>query len=246
MRRGAVAPGMVAPPTTICLQTPNVTLTQRSIRRRGLAAGCAVVAAVGVAACGSSRAARSDAASGPVASTASAATAPECLAAEPDPQRPARGHVGRRHADPRHRDAATRTPRSASSAPPRRRSARSACTDRAAATTPAPCGAYSQGDGASFVPSKPFTAGEQVTVKAVIGSRQGQAGQLLVRHRHPLVDRRRRGVPEPDAAARRLPDLRHGAPAAGAGPHRDRARPRPRAPATSSSPTAPGRAPTAR
>src|SRR5579859_3982768 len=67
----------------ICSQTLNVTLTQRSIRRRGVAAGCAVVAAVGVAACGSNGAVRSGAASGPVASAASAATAPECLAANP-------------------------------------------------------------------------------------------------------------------------------------------------------------------
>ena len=33
--------------------------------------------------------------------------------------------------------------------------------------------AYSQGDGASFVPDKPFAAGEQVTVHAVIGSGKG-------------------------------------------------------------------------
>ena len=82
---------------------------------------------------------------------------------------------------------------------------------------------YSQGDGASFVPSKPFTAGERVTVAAQVGR---QARQLQLQRRHAMVDSGRRSVPQPDAAAKRLPDLRHAAGRAGARPQRHDKRPR--------------------
>ena len=100
---------------------------------------------------------------------------------------------------------------------------------------------YSQGDGASFVPDKPFDAGERVLVRA--RDRCGaarQAGRLRLSRRHALSDGERAGVPQPAGGARRLPELRHAARRAGADPDRHRARPRSRRPATSSRPTGPG------
>ena len=73
---------------------------------------------------------------------------------------------------------------------PARRSASSACRPReihvvsvVGAHSGAHAGhleAYSQGDGASFVPDKPFDAGERVLVHAVIG-----AGPVAGAHRRP-------------------------------------------------------------
>ena len=60
--------------------------------------------------------------------------------------------------------------------------------------------AYSQGDGASFVPAAPFDAGEQVVRER---RRRGQGGVLLLRRRHPVLDRGRRAVPQPGGGARR-------------------------------------------
>ncbi len=83
---------------------------------------------------------------------------------------------------------------------------------------------YSQGDGASFVPDKPFDAGERVAVHAALGARQRR---LRLSRRHPLFRRPAPRVRQPASGAGRLPELRHDARRAGPDPERHRARPRP-------------------
>ena len=74
-------------------------------------------------------------------------------------------------------DAAARTPttrcrarRSACSARRPARSPTSACAARSAAAHAGELRAYSQGDGASFVPSAPFVSGETVTVRGTVAT----------------------------------------------------------------------------
>ncbi len=101
---------------------------------------------------------------------------------------------------------------------------------RSPATTPATLHGYSQGDGASFVPDKPFDPGERVVVRAAIGAgaRRGRADRLRLSRRHPVSDGGVPRVPQPAGGARRLPELRHPARRPGADPDRHRARSRSR------------------
>ena len=110
---------------------------------------------------------------------------------------------------------------------------------------PAACAAYSQGDGASFVPSQPFRAGETVTVR---GQRQGRLAQRALRlpaswsptRTRATTRRRRVSVPQRLRRDAALP-LAPGTEAAGA--RRDRALRRGRLPATCSRRPTPGPGP---
>ena len=86
--------------------------------------------------------------------------------------------------------------------------------------------AYTQGDGASFVPDKPFAAGETVEVRARIGAGKGSAESFAFRVDSPGVDRKERAVRQPCRRTLRLPGFLHAARCAGPGPHRHDARPR--------------------
>ena len=81
---------------------------------------------------------------------------------------------------------------------------------------------YSQGDGASFVPSTPFEAGERVSVRAEIGAGAGRqvAFSFGVDTPYPTADAR--PVPQPAGGAGRLPELLHDARRAGPGADRHR------------------------
>ena len=122
----------------------------------------------------------------------------------------------------------TRTRRSASWACRPPRSTRSPSSGRAAAHHAAASSAYSQGDGASFVPDAPFTPGEQVLVRAVIGARRGQADRRSAFASTRRSRQRASAVSQPAGAARRLPELRHAARRPGPDPDRHRAGPRSR------------------
>ena len=98
--------------------------------------------------------------------------------------------------------------------------------------------AYSQGDGASFLPAQPFRSRR---------ARDGQQRRSAARPvsfsfacRHALPDRRRTRVPGLAGHARRHAELHHDAGRQGAGDDRDERRPRPGGRVTCSSPTAPG------
>ena len=75
--------------------------------------------------------------------------------------------------------------------------------------------AYSQGDGASFVPDRPFDARRARAAVAALHRRRRARGTAPVHvrlpRRHPLSDGDRLGVPQPAGGASRLPELRDAA-----------------------------------
>src|SRR5580658_5894151 len=77
--------------------------------------------------------------------------------------------------------------------------------------------AYSQDDGASFVPDRPFARVERRAPR-----------HLQLPHRQPVRDGRGARVHQPAGRPRRLPELRDAARRAGAAARRGGARPRPR------------------
>jgi Arylsulfotransferase (ASST) len=157
-------------PINIHSQTANVTLTQRSIRC-GLIA-CALGAFVAIAGCGSSGA-QSGRPAGPTASAASAASAPACLPTTLGHSAQLAGTSvdvspapGTGTADPHTQISFLGAKAAQIHSVSVHGSSSGEHSGRLAA--------YSQGDGASFMPSKPFAAGEQVTVRAAIGSGKGK------------------------------------------------------------------------
>ncbi len=66
--------------------------------------------------------------------------------------------------------------------------------------------AYSQGDGASFLPDTPFDAGEGVTVRAVIGTAGGTAGTGTADAGRPIAFNFRVDTPYPTADAAQFPN----------------------------------------
>jgi hypothetical protein len=138
--------------------------------RRARAAGLLVLAAPVIAACGSG----GGAASKPAVHTSSAAVAPGCLGTSSDASARLPGTSVEVSPMPGSGTANPATQISFLGAPAGQ--VRSVSVSGSVSGSHAgQLRAYSQGDGASFIPAKAFTAGEKVTVRAVIGSGKGRA-----------------------------------------------------------------------
>ena len=128
-----------------------------------------------------------------------------CVPAAAERVRLARGRSPHRLPAPRTAATPPRPPRSACSARPPPRSSSSSSVARARVPTRGRLEAFSQGDGASFVPSRPFAEGETVSVSARLrlgaGGRPGP-GVVELHGRQPGTCRARAwAAPPPSSEA---------------------------------------------